>query len=247
MTEATSAVTLPGKSAGLIAVVDDHPIMRDAVEEIVRATHPDRKIVGFGTLAEVAEAGFYPCLLLLDLALAGSVGIDSLVSARARFPEAAIVVFSAEESRDTILSCLNAGASGYIVKTSNRALLVAALGVVLSGGVFVPPQSLPRGHQPGQGNGQALPAAGATRAHASGTPVVSLTQRQRDVLALLLRGLPNKLICRRLDLSENTVKTHIRAVFDALHVDNRTQAVIRASELGLQLATDLAIRSGNRF
>ena len=237
MTEsAARMLTHSGDDASLIAIVDDHPIMRDAVEEIVRATHPDRTILGFGSLPALVESGTNPGLLLLDLALPGSAGLESLVNARALFPEAAIVVFSAEETRATILACLEAGASGYIVKAASRALLIAALGVVLSGGVFVPSQSLPaRGSAL---NGAARQAGGENAAPGVvtvGDRRIELTQRQQEVLALLIRGLSNKLICRRLALAENTVKTHIRAIFDALQVNSRVQAVIRAGELGLRL------------
>jgi DNA-binding NarL/FixJ family response regulator len=116
---------------------------------------------------------------------------------------------------------------------------------VLAGGVYVPPQVIGA-----SGPGEPTPAATtqlSTTAPAPARPArtladLGLTDRQAEVLALIVQGKPNKLICRDLDLAEGTVKTHISAILRALDVANRTQAVFKLSKLGIQLPA-LAIRT----
>jgi DNA-binding NarL/FixJ family response regulator len=107
--------------------------------------------------------------------------------------------------------------------------MLHALRLVLSGGVYVPASAI--AHQESQ-----TPPAARPRAAGRLTPAdLDLTDRQGEVLALILQGLPNKLICRRLNLAEGTVKIHVAAILRALNVHNRTQAVIEASRLGLTI------------
>lgn len=137
-----------------------------------------------------------------------------------------MVVVSGTSDPDTILEALDLGAKGFIPKTSTRDVLLDSVRLVASGGIYVPVEALKaRG---GKAEGDA-PGAGAARSAAE----LGLTGRQRDVL--VLKGLPNKLIARKLDLAENTVKVHVRAVLQALDVSTRTQALIAATRLGLRL------------
>ncbi|MGH8799786.1 MAG: response regulator transcription factor, partial [Casimicrobiaceae bacterium] len=123
--------------------------------------------------------------------------------------------------RATVERALDLGAMGFIPKTANTRVLIDALRLVLSGGVYVPAE---------------LPGTAAARPRAAARAQdLGLTVRQSDVLRLLVQGKPNKLICRDLRLSEGTVKVHVSAILRALNVHNRTQVVIELARRGVRL------------
>ena len=217
-----------------ILVVDDHPLIREALSHVLR---------GLGATVELHEAESCPqameqmrgnpdtSLILLDLALPGVDGFEALRQLREQFPAVPVVVLSAYEDQNTVMRALDGGAMGFIPKTSATPVLIHALQLVLSGGVYLPASVLEK--QDGSAHSGPPPAAGTPKLRAPRE--IGLTERQSQVLALMLHGKPNKLICRELNLSENTVKIHISAILRTLSVSNRTQAVIAASRLGLQL------------
>ena len=128
-------------------------------------------------------------------------------------------MLSADDSPDTVLAAIDAGAAGFIPKTARSGVMQQALRTVLAGGVYLPPAVL------------LAPRAQTAEADT----LTGLTPRQTDVLRLLIEGKPNKLICRELALSESTVKTHLASIFRRLGASSRTQAVVAAARLGLQL------------
>ena len=148
----------------------------------------------------------------------GMEGVDGLRRFRSSFPSLAVVVASAQDDPTTIRAALAIGVKGFIPKSAASALLLQALRVVCAGGVYIPSRTL-------EGVENGLPSPGAT--------TWGLTPRQLDVLRLLLKGQPNKTIARQLNLTEGTVKIHIAAILRGLQVRNRTEAVVRARELGL--------------
>jgi DNA-binding NarL/FixJ family response regulator len=160
-------------------------------------------------------------LSVLDLTLPRSDGFELLEELRRDWPGIPLLVLSATHDRATVERALDLGAMGFIPKTANTRVLIDALRLVLSGGIYVPADC------PGMGN--VRPRA-ATRAEDLG-----LTLRQSDVLRLLVQGKPNKLICRDLRLSEGTVKVHVSAILRALNVHNRTQVVIELARRGVRL------------
>ena len=127
------------------------------------------------------------------------------------------------------MRAINDGAMGFIPKISRTEVLVAALRLVFSGGVYLPPSAFSM--QSGADGCGCAPA----RARNAIPGEVGLTERQAQVLALLVQGKSNKLICRALDLAEGTVKIHVTAILRALNVSNRTEAVVAVSRLGLRL------------
>ena len=142
-----------------------------------------------------------------------------------RYPESPVVVFSAAENDDNVMRAVDAGARGFIPKSLACEELVGAIKSLLEGGIYLPGELV------------SVPAP-ATRSY--GMPEITardigLTERQAQVLALLVQGKPNKVICRELNLAEGTVKIHVTAILSALKVQNRTQAVIAASKIGLRL------------
>jgi len=220
-----------------ILIIDDHPLIREALRHVLTVLDSKLDLLEAQNYAEaVAVADGNPDLklILLDLGLPDIDGFDALAQLRKRYPEAPVVVLSASEQPATVTRAIDAGAMGFIPKTSSNQLLIDALRLVLAGGVYLPLEVL-RQH-PGT-PGQAL--RGATEASRNGSTVsphdIGLTARQASVLALMVQGKPNKLICRDLNLAEGTVKIHVTAILKTLHVSNRTQAVIAVGKLGLKL------------
>jgi DNA-binding NarL/FixJ family response regulator len=213
-----------------ILVVDDHPLMADALGFAVRTLDHATQVETAGDLrsaiARAREAGFDLCLL--DLGLPDCSGLQALERMRDALPGLPVVVVSGSSDVASVLEALDLGAMGYIPKTSPRDVLLAAVRLVASGGIYVPVEALRT-----RAAGGPAPSAEPIRAAAD----LALSARQREVLGLLLKGLPNKLIARKLDISENTTKIHVSAVLRALGVASRTQALIAAHRLGLRLDT----------
>lgn len=210
-----------------VLLIDDHTLFRDALSLLISAKLPDLTVLQAGSLTQALQVlrdNPEVRLALLDLGLPDSHGLDTLTRLHDAAPLVTAVVLSADERRETIIAAIEAGAAGFIPKTAQGSVLDQALRVVLDGGVYVPRDVL---------DASGLPPAGATLA---GDVQLELSPRQLDVLRLLIEGKSNKLICRELDLSESTVKTHLAAIFRRLEVNNRTQAVLAAARLGLRLS-----------
>jgi DNA-binding NarL/FixJ family response regulator len=225
------------------AIIDDHPFVLDALSLIIASMEQRPAVEGFESLLRFAEAvrgGASFDLVLLDLGIPGYTHLESLHQFREVAPVMPVVVISASDDRATILEALDLGAMGFIPKTSRRDVLMRALELVLAGGIYIPPQVLEKPAEPPAG-GRRLPEPvmrepqAAVPSNPTSASVSSLTGRQRDVLDLLVKGMPNKLICRELGLSQNTVKSHVGAIFRALNATNRTQAVLAAQQGGFRV------------
>jgi DNA-binding NarL/FixJ family response regulator len=153
-------------------------------------------------------------MCLLDLSLKNEHGLNAIQKIKETAPQVAVVVVSGAEDSATIARCIDAGAMSFIPKSVTPEVLKHALQQVLAGAVYLPDQ---------------IVSAIENRVASP-----HLTPRQLQVLQALSRGLPTKLIARELELSEYTVKDHIALVFQALGARNRTEAVIKASQLHLQ-------------
>jgi DNA-binding NarL/FixJ family response regulator len=220
-----------------ILIVDDHPLIREALRHVLTVLDGGLDLIEAGNCAEaLAAADAHPDLdlVLLDLALPDIDGFQALSRLREQHAGIPIVVLSAFEQPELVTRALDAGAMGFIPKTSSNQLLLDALRLVLSGRVYLPVEVLNQHHD--------IPelllqrAAQASRGNAAFSPRdLGLTARQTEVLVLMVQGKPNKLICRELKLAEGTVKIHVTAILKTLNVSNRTQAVIAVGKLGLQL------------
>lgn len=213
-------------------VVDDHPIIQRAMSDALCDLEPGCEVLVASRLEDALRLlrnGAQVELVLFDLRLPDAAGLEGLGTLRRQHPECRVVVLSGEVDSPMIARCLDMGAAGYIPKNLSNLEILSALRLVASGGTYVPPQILATSH-PIRVRSDAGPSVRSTDPRRLG-----LTERQLDVLRLLLRGLPNKLICRQLELAEGTVKVHVSAVLRALGVRNRTQAVIAASRIGLRL------------
>jgi DNA-binding NarL/FixJ family response regulator len=230
-----------------ILIVDDHPLIREGLANVLRELDEVLEVLE----AESAEQALETLrtnqaltLVLLDLILPGTDGLSLLHQIRAQRPDVPVVVLSARDSPETVHDAINIGAMGFISKRSSTPVLVSALRLVLAGAIYIPQEALAH-TDPRVRLGSAGPVHAPSHQPGGLTPAdVGLTERQAQVLALIIQGKPNKTICRELGLAEGTVKTHIAAILRALKVSSRTQAVYSLSKLGVRLPFMLESAAG---
>ena len=227
-----------------ILVIDDHPLIVQAITSVIDTLRRHTVVHSVDSVEAIDAAGlqFSPQLVLLDLALPGVSGLSALRAVRQRLPDSSIVIFSATQDPDTIVSALREGARGFIPKTSRYRDLADALRQVLDGGTYVPPEIMDsieamRSGAAGLGHlakvatprGSGLPVAYDPGPNADPGPDAGpgalLTERQRQIVGLFADGLSTKEISRRLGISTNTVKSHVALIFRTLGVSNRAQVV----------------------
>src|SRR5262245_23914025 len=217
-------------------VVDDHVLIRESLRGVLKELSPEVTIVeGTGARETMRLVVEHPdlALILLDLNLPDGDGFEVLAELRERHPTIPIVVLSGHHDRANVVRALELGALGFIPKTAQRPVLVSAISLVLSGGIYIPPEILDRS-MPGA-RAQPVPVRVEAAKPKTSPRDLGLTDRQIDVLALMMQGKSNKAIGRMLDLAEPTVRNHVTAVLKALNVTNRTEAVIAAAALGWAL------------
>lgn len=225
-----------------VLLVDDHPLILAALQSVIQGLGDDVTVVGVAT-AEAARSALRDDqsfdLVLLDLSLGEVDGFEVLTELRATWPAVPVVVVSASERSSDVIRAIDLGAMGFVPKRSSNEALFEALRLVMSGGLYVPPSMLGI-ETPSRAEVDTVPAVMRRVAeHAQPEPhqkqvsleSIGLTPRQTEVLALLLQGLPNKLIARQLNVSVETVKDHVAAVLRALNVSSRTQAVLAVSQM----------------
>jgi DNA-binding NarL/FixJ family response regulator len=205
------------KTSALIA--ESHTLVRHALVALVREARPEWDCDDVEDLdelrARIAQAP--PTLVLIDLRLCGLEGLRQL---RPEFPHTTFVVLSDQDDRSAILGCLEAGAQGYILKSTSPDQFLRALETILTGGLYAP-ASL---------SGMPIhPPMTAHRSEFQLSPVLShLTERQRHVFELLAEGCATKTIARRLDLAVGTVKVHLAAIYRTLGASSRLEALAKA-------------------
>jgi DNA-binding NarL/FixJ family response regulator len=226
-----------GPEALKILIVDAHPLMRDGLANVLGGLSQRVDVLQAdslqGALAAL-DAHADTALVLLDLIMPDGDGTSMLERVHAAHPEIPIVVVSGATDHATVTAAIGSGAMGFISKRSAPPVLLSALRLVLAGEVYVPPEVLRTqllAPSPGAPSRAPVTAADRTR----GGKDLDLTKRQLDVLALLVQGKSNKVICRELGLAEGTVKAHTAAIFRALRVSNRTEAGFAVSCLGIRV------------
>ena len=217
-----------------ILVVDDHVLIRDALRGVLKELKSEADVLEASdcrqAMALITENADDLGLILLDLHLPDRDGFSALAEVRQRYPTISVVVLSGQHDRASVVKALDLGALGFIPKSGQREVMLSALQLIFAGGRYIPPEILDRDD----------PTAPPPKPPPGRLPTVSpsdlgLTERQIDVLALMMQGKSNKAICRVLDLAEPTVKNHVTAILKALKVTNRTEAVIAVRELGWDL------------
>ncbi|HIV69791.1 MAG TPA: response regulator transcription factor [Candidatus Aquabacterium excrementipullorum] len=228
-----------------VLLIDDHPLILAALKSVIQGLGDHVEVASASSGADAramlqADSSFN--LVLLDLHLGDADGFDLLTEFRGAYPGLPVVVVSASDRTSDVIRAIDLGAMGFVPKRASNETLVEALRQVISGGVYVPPMSMGStlaGGVPGSVQREASTAG----FQASSLAQLGLTQRQTQVLALLLQGQPNKLIARELELSVETIKDHVASVLRILRVSSRTQAVIAVSQM-LQAQDQ---RAANRF
>jgi len=220
-----------GRSSIKILVVDGHFLIRDALRGVLKHLRSDATVLeaigGLQTMRLVSEHGDIG-LVLLELDLHDRDGLSVLGELRERHPAISVVVLSGRQDQASVAKALDLGALGFIPKSEQREVVLSALSLVLAGGVYIPSKLLSREVRL---HPNPEPACIERSVRAAG---LSLTERQIDVLKLMMTGKTNKAICQILNLAEPTVKNHVTAILKTLKVTNRTEAVIAVRGLGVE-------------
>ena len=204
-------------------VADDHELFRSGMKQLlIDVLHAEdvREAESMDRALEILTNEGAGDLVLVDWRMPGMSGAESLAALRDGFPEAKVAVISAWEDRSDILAALGAGVHGYIPKSLSSTQIAAALQGILEGRIFVPPAM---GKREGASDG----GGGVLKLDQD-----KLTLRQRDVLQELLKGQASKEIARTLDIAEGTVKIHLAAIYRALGVRTRAEAIAKMSRPG---------------
>jgi DNA-binding NarL/FixJ family response regulator len=212
-------------------IADDDEFFRIALGFILKSKLHFAEIIETGSLDEAIERlseRHDISLALFDLAMPGMQSAASLAAVRDIHPDMKVVVVSASSRRSDILSALTAGINGYVPKGLGASDLAEAIGAILNGAVYVPPSIAGRASPSEEAE---LPAARENQDGRGHRTIEFLTPRQREVLLLLVQGLSNKEIARKLKLGEGTVKIHMAALFRSLRVRNRQEAAAAGARL----------------
>lgn len=218
-----------------LMLVDDHALFREGMRLVLQQLPEVTEVLEAGNFNEalrLAEDNPDLDLALMDLNMPGSDGVVSIRYFNQRYPHIPVMVVSGEESRSIMERVMAAGALGFVCKNSNSAVMLSALNLVLSGGVYIPPQLL-------------RPSEEATRQEvarldrrSTRTNEFGLTARQLEVLQCIADGMSNKEIADKLNLAEGTVKIHVASTYQTLRVNNRMEAVRLAEQLGMISASN---------
>jgi DNA-binding NarL/FixJ family response regulator len=201
-----------------VLVAEDHSVMRGGLLELFSLAD-DLEVVG--TAADGAQAierarELRPDVVLMDISMPGVDGISATAAILEGEPETRVVMLTAFSDRDRVVAALDAGAIGYLLKDSDPGEVLDAIRAAAGGDAPLAPRAA-----------RELLATRAEEQRAE------LSKREREVLTLVAEGLPNKLIARRLEISEKTVKTHLTSVFQRIGVSDRTQAALWARRHGI--------------
>lgn len=213
-----------------ILLIDDHPMLRTGVKQLISMA-PDISVVGEASNGEqgieLAES-LDPDLILLDLNMPGMNGLETLDKLREKSLSGRIVVFSVSNHEEDVVTALKRGADGYLLKDMEPEDLLKALHQAAAGEMVLSEALTPV-------------LAASLRANRATTErdVNQLTPRERDILKLIAQGLPNKMIARRLDITESTVKVHVKHMLKKMKLKSRVEAAVwvhqeRISDYGSQ-------------
>ena len=200
-------------SAMKIIVADDHSLVRAGLMQLLKTLPDNHEVIEATSSSEILKLGNDDTdLLLLDLDMPGIGSTKHVEQMCAALPSTAVVIISGNESSHVIYACLDAGAMGFIPKSSNNQVLISAIQLVLSGDQYVPYTFLKQQRLQGD-----LPE--------------KVTARQAEIWKMIARGQSNKEIARGLHLTEGTVKQHISSLFKILNIHSRSEAMLKAKEI----------------
>jgi DNA-binding NarL/FixJ family response regulator len=215
-----------------VLIVDDHALIREALHTVLKQLKRETVIFEASNSRQamhIAEEHPDLNLVLLDINLPDRDGLSVLGELRDRYATIAIIILSASDDQDQVKRAFKLGALGFIPKTTEREVMLNAIELVLSGGIYIPSEILDREET----TSPQLTSKLSTPEFIDG---LGLTARQKEVLALLMQGKSNKVIAKTLDMGVPTVKNQITVVFKALKVTSRTEAVIKLGKMGWELS-----------
>ena len=201
-------------------IADDHSLFRAGIRHLLTESYANAEIIEASSSHEAIETATTVKdlnLILMDLRMPDIDGIRATEIILSNLPTALIVILTASEDQSDMRQGLQAGAVGYLAKSEAPEIIISALRLVLSGGIYIPPSLIAQ-------DSYHLPRC---------QDDIALTPRQTEVLKLLVDGQSNKRVAQILNLTEPTVKNHISAIFRSLGVNNRTQAAVIANKLNL--------------
>jgi DNA-binding NarL/FixJ family response regulator len=198
-----------------VLVVDDHPVVCYGLSAIIRA-QPDMSVVGQASDGSEAVRIFptlLPDITLMDLRMPGLGGLDAIRTIRQSYPESKFIVLTTYEGDEDIHKAISAGARGYLLKGMSSDTLLDAIRSVHMGLRYLPPPVL--------------------KTLANRPPAFQLSPRELEILQLVVKGLPNRIIAQTLNIAEGTVKWHINIICERLDAHSRTQAAVAALSRGI--------------
>jgi DNA-binding NarL/FixJ family response regulator len=208
-----------------ILIADDHPLFRKGLKTLLES-EPGFEVLGEATTGdeaiELADT-LDPDVLLLDLKMPGRTGFEAARAIRVRSPHIHILVVTLFEDDESIFAALRAGARGYVLKDANEEELLRAICAVASGEAIFSPGVASR----------MLGFFASSQAELPQDVFSDLTNREREILELIARGVPNSAIAEQLFISLKTVRNHVSNIYSKLQVVDRAQAVIRARNAGM--------------
>lgn len=207
-----------------ILIADDHALFREGLRHVLEDLTESLMVleaVDCQHAIQYAKENPDLDLVLLDLQMPGDDGFTALEFVTSHLPATPVVILSASDRQSDMQRSLDMGAMGFIPKNTSGSIMLSALNLVLSGGVYIPPSMINDGYHLHSTEGQQNTAG--------------LTPRQLEVLALVVEGNANKEIAQRLNLAEATVKMHVTAILKCLGVNNRTKAARAVEQIGISL------------
>jgi len=211
-----------------ILLIDDHTLFRSGIETMLTSLEPKTNIQSYENCTNAVESISMPDdinLVLLDYHIPGSKAETNINIICRNFEHAKIVILSGETEPAKIIDAIDAGISGFIPKSSEPEVLIAALKLVLAGGVYLPPDVLRY-----QINAKSNDETSVSRQSLT-NPLDALTKRQKEVFIHMVDGKSNKVIASEIGLALGTVKAHLSAAYHILGVSSRTEAVVLASKI----------------
>jgi len=195
-----------GMHCPCIFLIDDHPLFRSGLRMIIQNGLSDSSIHEMDSVEAALQKDEQPDLVLLDIFLAGMDGLSGIALIKDRWPQANLTVVSSDASGDTVKRALDTGANAFLSKAQSPSHMLDAIKEALSCHLHLP-----------QASGESL----------------ALSDRQQQVLDLLVQGMSNRMIGQRLFLSEHTIRWHVQGLLEALGASSRTEAVFLARRKGL--------------
>ena len=218
-----------------VLIADDHRLIIEGVKLKLAELDPAVETVVAMNLEELDRMAETHAdsldLALVDITMPGTQGHQHVNRLRAQAPALPVIVLSGSEDVDLMRSLMEIGVLGFIPKAYSPDVMLSAIRLVLAGGVYIPPLLLANAQAQGWQPAETATPPPADQAHGIDGLRNLLTERQIDVMRLLSQGKPNKLIARDLGISEGTVKIHLAAIFRALNVRNRVEAVVASRKL----------------